>query len=93
MLIVKKAITGSHQWDRGMASGLAAVTLEPGEVVQCLGRDDASDLSVLPVTDNIDVFVQRAVNSRDQPHVERDRLLIHFKGRHLREHFTVKERP
>jgi hypothetical protein len=92
-LIVKKSITGTHQWDRGMATGLATVTLEPGELVECLGRDDASDLNVLPVTSNIDAFVERAVNSRDQSHVERDRLVIHFKGRQLREHFTVKERP
>ena len=76
-----------------MATGLAAVTLEPGDVVECLGRDDASDLSVLPITNNIDAFVERAVNSSDRPYVERDRLVIHFKGHQLREHFTVKERP
>ena len=92
-LLVHKSIAGTHQWDRGMATGLASVTLEPGDVVECLGRDDASDLSVLPITDNIDAFVERAVNSRDRPYVERDRLAIHFKGRQLREHFTIKERP
>jgi hypothetical protein len=92
-LVVAKSITGTHQWDRGMASGLATVTLEPGEVVECLGRDDTSDLSVLPITGNIDAFVSRAVSTRDQPYVERHRLAIHIKGQTLRDHFSVREKP
>lgn len=92
-LVVVKSIIGTHQWDSGMASGLATVTLEPGDVVECLGRDDTSDVSVLPLTENLDAFVQRAVNERDQPYVERNRLVIHIKGRELREHLSVKEHP
>ena len=92
-LVVTKSIIGTHQWDRGMATGRATVALEPGDVVECLGRDDASDLSVLPITDNIDAFVQRAVSARDQAHVERHRLVVHIKGRQLREHFSVKVQP
>jgi hypothetical protein len=92
-LTVTKSIIGTHDWDRGMASGLATVTLEPGDLVECLGRDDASDLSVLPITDNIDAFVQSRVGARDQTYVERHHLVVHIMGRQLREHFSVKEQP
>ena len=73
-----------------MACGLATVTLEPGDLLECLGRGDTSDLAVLPITDNIDNFVQRAVNASEQPFVERQRLVINFKGRELREYFSIK---
>jgi hypothetical protein len=91
ILVVVQSVTGTHQWDRGMASGSAEVTLIPGDVVECLGRSDTSDLSVLPVADNIEVFIKRAVNAADQPYVERQRLVVDLKGRELGEFFSVRD--
>jgi hypothetical protein len=91
-LSVTKTIAGTHDWDRGMASGMATITLQPGDVVECLGRIDTADLSILPVTDDIEAFVRRAVNLHDQPYVERNRLVVHVNGANLREHFAVRRR-
>ena len=90
-LVVTKPITGKHQWDRGMAGGLASVTLEPGDVVECLRRAETSDLSVLPLTDDIGAFVERSVNAADRRYVERHRLVVEIHGRRLNEHFRIKE--
>ena len=76
-----------------MASGLASVALEPGDVVESLGRNELSDLTVLPITKDIDAFVQRAVNIEDRAFVERNRLIVHIKGRELREFFAPMKEP
>jgi hypothetical protein len=88
-LTVIKPITGTHQWDRGMATGLAQVTVQPGDIVECLGRSDSADLTAVPVTEDLAAFVQRAVKASDQRYVE-PRLVVEFRGRDLRQYFAAK---
>jgi len=90
-LVVTKSISGTHEWDRGMASGLATVTLQPGDIVECLGGGLISGMHVLPVTDDIDAFVAARVNSSDQPYVERHRLVIRIREPNASEHFSRRD--
>jgi len=89
-LRVIQPLVGQHFWDRGMASGASEVTLHPGDIVECLGREDSYDLTVRPLTSNIDAFIARAVPEKDRPYVERHNLLIHFLEKNLGSFFTAQ---